>query len=553
MLKNQKMANQIVVMINTLIDASTELYKAAADKDYILCNAICTDMMGVLESIRGQAQQITQEIKEVNIDIALESVIYSLKRINTYFNTRSINIFNKIEFELIPLLQDMLMRFYFWCCVYPDVDKMQKYYTEEVVELAMNSYIDSMDESDDYKYELSVIVVAYNKLEYTKLCVENILNYIPKNINYELILVNHGSSDGTKEYFESLAPTKQLDIYKNGGGLLAYLKIVEGKYTLAVSNDVLVTENAIENMMKCIKSDDKIAMIVPSTPNVSNLQSIPAKYDSLETMFEFAKANNVYNTNRHEQRVRLCNPIALVRSSYIFSSKGICNHGFLFTKNENSFPDDLCAMLIRRKGWKMILQKDAYCYHFGSITISSDINKFQEQTKQDFYLEGRKAFYYAFGIDPWGVGFCYSQSLLNLLDCNNTGKVNILGINCGLGSNPLKIKEFIKENNGNKNVKIFNITDDTILVNDLKSVSDAVLLESDYNRIFVAFPNHKFDYVIIENPIENKIFIKDFIRNISKRLVQNGRIAINIKNSNISSEIMQIYKNAKICDDWIVI
>ena len=115
-----------------------------------------------------------------------------------------------------------------------------------------------------------MIVLGYNKLEYTKLCVENLLKYIPDNINYELILINHGSTDNTKMYFEQIAPTKQLDILKNGGSPTASIRIVEGKYTMSISNDVIVTKNAIENMIRCIESDDNIAWVVPSTPNMCN-------------------------------------------------------------------------------------------------------------------------------------------------------------------------------------------------------------------------------------------------------------------------------------------
>lgn len=91
------------------------------------------------------------------------------------------------------------------------------------------------------------------------MCVESILAKIPEGLNYELILVNHGSDDGTKEYFESIHPNKQFDIAVNGGGVGAISKIVEGEFTFLVSNDVIVTPYAIENLLTCIRSDTKIA------------------------------------------------------------------------------------------------------------------------------------------------------------------------------------------------------------------------------------------------------------------------------------------------------
>ena len=44
----------------------------------------------------------------------------------------------------------------------------------------------------------SIIIPCFNALEYTKQCIESVL--LQTNINYELILINNGSEDGTKEY-----------------------------------------------------------------------------------------------------------------------------------------------------------------------------------------------------------------------------------------------------------------------------------------------------------------------------------------------------------------
>ena len=49
---------------------------------------------------------------------------------------------------------------------------------------------------------VSIIIPCFNAVEYTKQCMESVL--IHTNVNYELILINNGSTDGTKEYFEIL-------------------------------------------------------------------------------------------------------------------------------------------------------------------------------------------------------------------------------------------------------------------------------------------------------------------------------------------------------------
>ena len=48
----------------------------------------------------------------------------------------------------------------------------------------------------------SIVVVTYNQLEYTKLCLESVLQRT--DARYELIVVDNGSTDGTLEYLRSI-------------------------------------------------------------------------------------------------------------------------------------------------------------------------------------------------------------------------------------------------------------------------------------------------------------------------------------------------------------
>lgn len=157
---------------------------------------------------------------------------------------------------------------------------MKNYYENEIKQYSSNAYIAYSEEKKEYKFELSIIVVAFNKLDYTKMCVESLLKHLPQDISYELILVNHGSSDGTKEYFESIHPDKQLDIKVNGGGLNAIVRIVEGKYTLITSNDVIIADHAIDNLYRCMESDESIAWAVSTTSNLCNFKCVMCHHGS---------------------------------------------------------------------------------------------------------------------------------------------------------------------------------------------------------------------------------------------------------------------------------
>ena len=62
--------------------------------------------------------------------------------------------------------------------------------------------------------KLSVITLTYNKLEYTKKFIESLYKYTK---DFELIIVDNGSTDGTVEYLKSLKDVKLILNNENKG------------------------------------------------------------------------------------------------------------------------------------------------------------------------------------------------------------------------------------------------------------------------------------------------------------------------------------------------
>jgi len=524
MLANQELAQQILGSLELALEAAPELSKAIESQDAEVIKAISESYTEMFTSLFDLGKEISTDNKIINLDKFCDSLLDSLNRLLGFMEKNPERALHKLEFEFFPMLQSTFQHFYFWSGVHPDPERIKNYYEHDKKLLCANTYIEEAEKSGKYKYELSIVVVGYNKLDYTKQCVESILKTVPKNINYELILLNHGSTDGTKEYFESINPAKQLDFKVNGTGGTTACRIIEGEYTIIFSNDIIAANNAVENMLRCLKSDPKIGWCVPATPNISNCQVIPASYSTPEEFEAFANVNNQYDPFRHEQRTRLCNPVSAYKTSTLFSA---LRPGHFFTGGKASFPDDVASMLIRRAGYKSILSKDAYCHHHGSVTIKDEISTANEQ---EVYLQGRQEFNSAFGVDPWGVGFCYDPHILphiEFFEADVDEQINILGINSGLGSNPLKIKEMYKEEKHNLNALVYNITNQQNYLDDLRGVSDYVRFEGDLNNIFILsdkkFPN-RFHHIVIDMSFSPSPQYKRLIMNCIDHLKIGGTL-----------------------------
>lgn len=520
---NNEQTIQILELLQTMQEACLELYGSVQAENGPALQQLYADMeSGLLHMLDAAAPEDTPGNKKLSA--ACYSVLDSLRRIKGGKDKAA--RLQKIEFELLPLLQEAYLTWYFFQFLAEHPERLQEYYDKDKALLCANSYIDEALERGQYKYEVSFFVLAYNKLEYTKRCVESLLANIPKGLNYEMILVNHGSNDGTKEYFEGIHPHKQLDIAVNGGGMGAIARIVEGEFTVMISNDVIVTPHAIENLLTCIRSDPKIAWAVPATPNTSNLQAIRVDYSTLEELQDFALQNNKSDPMRWEQRVRLCNPIDIRRNSVFYSSNGLCLNGTYHTLHPihaTSFPDDRVSLLLRRNGYKMMLAKDAYCHHFGSATLKDEIGK---KNEDKYYLDGRQEFFKAFHIDPWGVGFCYDPIFFDRFVGEESGHTEVLGINCGLGSNSLRIKEQIKEYCRNPDVRLYNITSDPECLQDLAATSDEALIIQEPEAFEAFLAGKLFSYVVWNQEFLPDISVGVLMNSLRDALCPGGKLLV---------------------------
>ena len=249
-----------------------------------------------------------------------------------------------------------------------------------------------------YKYNASIVLTGFNKLEYTKKAAESIFTYTDfSKLNVELITIDNGSSDGTKEYFESLPHEKKIHLKYNIMGVNSYFHIVEGKYIVTFSNDVVATPRWLDNMLAAMESDRRIAIAVPTCNegSISNDQGIPVTYPNtfagMEEMQEFANKYNHPNPTLWEQRSILMPFVAIMRANMCLA--GLTDP--IYTRLE--FSDDDLSTLLRRTGWRQMLLKDTFMHHFGGVTLGEG----RKRKAGNTLVEMRRVYYEKWGVDAW--------------------------------------------------------------------------------------------------------------------------------------------------------
>lgn len=98
--------------------------------------------------------------------------------------------------------------------------------------------------------DVSIIIINYNTLELTKNTIESVFEKTGE-LNYEIILVDNASTDGSVEFFENNYKDKIIFIKNNenlgfGRANNIGVKYAKGKYLFLLNSDTLLINNAIK-------------------------------------------------------------------------------------------------------------------------------------------------------------------------------------------------------------------------------------------------------------------------------------------------------------------
>jgi Predicted glycosyltransferases len=376
----------------------------------------------------------------------------------------------------------------------------------------------------------SIVVLAYNHLEYTKQCIESIYRYTSP-MNFELITVNNGSTDGTDEYFRNLPNRKKISLPENIGVCKAFnlgFQIAEGKYILNVSNDIVVTTRWLENLIFCMDTDPKVGMIVPICDASCNYQQIELPYRTMDEMQSAAERYNVSNPDLWEERLKLSNYAGIYRGE-ILRALG----GFDEAFNPGSYDDDAICFSIRRLGYKVILAKDTFVHHFGAKTFNEEYEK-----DKNLLIRNKSLFIEKFGVDPYIAGLI-DYNVLNLLSYSGAYDVDILGIGKSFGTTVLQLKNSCKSH-GSKNVGLYYLSERLYNMVELKTIcSESVC--APVSEIRPRFGSRLYDYIIVESAYGSLPEKEAFFTDLYSLLKANGEIVCTAPDQSALYTIMGIF------------
>ena len=285
-----------------------------------------------------------------------------------------------------------------------------------------------MDEPAENSKLVSIIILTYNQLEYTKKCLDSIFRHTRGP--FELIIVDNGSTDGTTCYLNAVRESnaevggwklkvgkdgevvcqaeteeaEKVNIKNNGKKkerieekrrenrelACQYFKIIRnennqgfakgcnkgieearGEFLLLLNNDVLVTENWLSGLMECLQSAKEIGIVGPLTNQISGIQKVlQVGYQSLADLDAFARTFREENRHRRIPCRRIVGFCMLFRRE-LADRIGLLDENF----GTGNFEDDDFCLRAELAGYQNMIAGDVFVHHFGSRSfVGNGIN-----------------------------------------------------------------------------------------------------------------------------------------------------------------------------------
>lgn len=229
--------------------------------------------------------------------------------------------------------------------------------------------------------EVDIIIVAKNKIEYTRPCVESI--FANTATPFRIIFVDNASTDETPAYLAETAkrssPHGSLEILRNEEnlgwtrGLNQGIQRSSAPYVVFSNNDIEVFPGAIDEMIAVAKADPKIGLVNPNSNEFDIEKKDLAKTIALK--------------GRRIELIHAAGFFMLVKREVIQAIGGMDE---IFSPGY--FEEMDYSERSRKAGFFCVIAQGAYVFHHGS-------KSFLPEEKQKYWDRNEKIFYERWGAD----------------------------------------------------------------------------------------------------------------------------------------------------------
>lgn len=226
--------------------------------------------------------------------------------------------------------------------------------------------------------KVSVVTPNYNGEKFLKTFFKS-LNDDSQFIG-EVIIVDNGSSDGSKEFIKNNSFNFPVELIENSENLGFSPAVNQGiqkaryEYIFSLNNDTEVKEGSVKALADLISSDDKIFSAQAKMLQYNNKELIDDVGDEYNLL---AWTKKTGENHKSEEYTEVCEIFSACAGAAMYK-KSLLEEIGMFDNNFFAYMEDVdLAIRSRINGYRNVLCPDAVVYHIGSATSGSRYNEFK--------------------------------------------------------------------------------------------------------------------------------------------------------------------------------
>ena len=210
----------------------------------------------------------------------------------------------------------------------------------------------------------TIAVVTYDNLAFTKLCLASILANTDYP-NYEVVVIDNGSTDGTPAYLQALAdlhPHVRVLLNRQNLGFAPAnnqaLTAATGDLLLLLNNDTIVPPGWLTRLAHHLE-DRSLGLLGPATNRTCNEAQVEAPYQTYGEFLRFARERAATLDEQPVIPIRMPMMFCAAMRRDVYERVGPLDERYVV----GMFEDEDYALRVKAAGYEVAWAPDAYVHH----------------------------------------------------------------------------------------------------------------------------------------------------------------------------------------------